>query len=127
MIIAIDQHDPTPPFEQIRRQIAVMAASGVLSQGHRLPPVRQLARDLGVAPNTVARAYRELEQAGWIITRGRHGSYVSSPPVALPSAERLMSDAIDRLMTTAAQLGFEPEAVVEMVADRLHSQVAATA
>lgn len=73
--------DPTagdPPFEQIRRQIATGAASGDLAPGHKLPTVRQLAADLGLATGTVARAYRELESAGVIQTQGRRGTFVAS-------------------------------------------------
>ena len=69
-----------PPYEQVRTQVATMAATGVLPVGSRLPTIRQLAKDLGTASGTVARAYRELESDGVITTRGRHGSFVSAPP-----------------------------------------------
>ena len=59
-MLAIDPTLPTPPFEQVKDQIVAQRASGELPAGHRLPPVRALAAELGVAPNTVARAYREL-------------------------------------------------------------------
>lgn len=74
--IVIDQASAAPPFEQIKQQVVAARADGTLPTGHRLPPVRQLAADLGLAPNTVARAYRELEAEGVIETRGRHGSFV---------------------------------------------------
>jgi DNA-binding transcriptional regulator YhcF (GntR family) len=82
MILRIEPDSPLPPYEQIRSQIATMAATGVLEDGNRLPPIRQLASDLGLAGGTVARAYRELEQAGVITTRGRHGTFVrrARPP-----------------------------------------------
>ncbi len=73
--------DPTvsePPFEQIRRQVAAGATSGALPPGHKLPTVRQLAADLGIAANTVARAYRELESDGVIQTFGRRGTFIAS-------------------------------------------------
>lgn len=75
-MMTIDAAAETPPFEQIKQQITEQRDSGRLPAGHRLPPVRQLAAELGLAPNTVARAYRELEASGVIETRGRHGSFV---------------------------------------------------
>lgn len=75
-MLVVDPSLPIPPFEQIKTQIAEQRASGELPANHRLPPVRHLAIELGVAANTVARAYRELEAAGVIETRGRHGSFI---------------------------------------------------
>jgi DNA-binding transcriptional regulator YhcF (GntR family) len=78
MDITVDHQAATPPYEQIRLRIATLAADGTLAAGFRLPPVRALAADLGVAVNTVARAYRELEQAGLVETRGRAGTLITS-------------------------------------------------
>jgi DNA-binding transcriptional regulator YhcF (GntR family) len=75
-MFTVDPASPTPPFDQLRSQIAAMIGDGRLPGGARLPTVRQLAGDLGLAANTVARAYRELEQAGLVHTRGRHGTFV---------------------------------------------------
>jgi len=75
---AIDADSPVPPFEQVRRQVTEAAASGALTAGTRLPPVRQLAEQLGLAANTVARTYRELESDGVIETRGRNGSFIAA-------------------------------------------------
>lgn len=76
MIIAIDPGSATPPYAQIQEQIATMIGNRVLADGDRLPTIRHLARDLGVAVNTVARAYRELEADALVATRGRHGTFV---------------------------------------------------
>lgn len=76
--LGIDVSSSRPPFEQLRSQIATQVTSGELSAGTRLPTVRQLATDLGVAPNTVARAYRELEADGVVATHGRNGTMVRS-------------------------------------------------
>lgn len=78
MILTIDDHSPVPPYEQIRAQIQTMMHAGVLSDGVRLPSIRQLARDLGLATGTVARAYRELERDRIVTTRGRHGTSVTA-------------------------------------------------
>lgn len=77
-MIAIDPGSPVPPFEQLRAQFARQIQERTLTVGTRLPTIRQLAADLGLAVNTVARAYRELEEAGLIETRGRSGSFVSA-------------------------------------------------
>ncbi len=74
----LDPDSTVPPFEQIRLRILDLASSGSLAVGTKLPSVRALATDLGVAANTVARAYRELEQAGVVITAGRSGTAIAS-------------------------------------------------
>ncbi len=76
--IRIDPTSKVPPYEQIRALVAIAAANGELPVGYRLPTVRALAGQLSVAVNTVARAYRELEQAGVVETRGRSGTFVAA-------------------------------------------------
>jgi GntR family transcriptional regulator len=107
VIIEVDTGDPVPPYEQIRSQLATMIASGVLSSGDRLPPVRQLAADLGLAVNTVARAYRELESDGLVVGRVRHGTTVTAGPSPLPPAEvqRRLADAARSFAVATRQLG----------------------
>ncbi|MCU1546408.1 MAG: GntR family transcriptional regulator [Homoserinimonas sp.] len=78
LTLTIDTGSPTPPFEQLRLQILERVQSGDLAAEARLPPVRALATQLGLAANTVARAYRQLEADGVIETRGRHGSFISA-------------------------------------------------
>jgi GntR family transcriptional regulator len=68
--------DPTPPYEQLRRQLVDLIQAGVLASGDRLPPLRQLAADLGLAVGTVARTYRELEAAGLVVSRRGGGTRV---------------------------------------------------
>ncbi len=90
-LLQIDPDGPIAPFEQVRAQIAAMVANGELMPAQKLPTVRQLAADLGLAPNTVARAYRELEADNIITTHRRRGTFVGS--ATLDSANR--SDQID--------------------------------
>ena len=78
MDITIDTGSPVPPFEQLRAQVAGQVTAGDLPAGTKLATVRQMAADLGLAANTVARAYRELEADGVIVTQGRRGTFVSS-------------------------------------------------
>lgn len=77
MIITVAADSPTPPYEQVLIQVRDAVNSGQLQPGTRLPPVRRLATDLGLASNTVARAYRELEALGIVETRGRNGTVVA--------------------------------------------------
>ncbi|SIR35718.1 transcriptional regulator, GntR family [Micromonospora avicenniae] len=97
MLISVDLDSPVPPYEQVRGQLAEMVGDGRLPVGTRLPTVRQLAADLNLAPNTVARAYRELEGAGLLETRGRNGTFVA------PGRD----DAMDRLQRSAADYALE--------------------
>jgi DNA-binding transcriptional regulator YhcF (GntR family) len=76
--LSIDAESATAPFEQVRTQIASAVATGQLNAGTKLPTVRRLAADLGLATNTVARAYRELEADAVIATHGRRGTFVRS-------------------------------------------------
>ena len=79
-VVTLDPGSPVPPFQQVRDQIADAIETAALAPAVRLPPVRQLASDLGLAVNTVARSYRELELAGLVETRGRHGTFVATGP-----------------------------------------------
>ena len=76
-MLTIDPNSAVAPFEQLRVQLLQLVQSHELTAETRLPTVRKLASDLGIAPNTVARTYRELESAGIIETRGRNGTFVS--------------------------------------------------
>src|SRR5690606_11550725 len=75
--IVVDASSTVAPFEQVKEAITAQVDSGALEPGFRLPPVRTLATTLGIAANTVARAYRELEAAGVVTTRGRAGTFVA--------------------------------------------------
>jgi DNA-binding transcriptional regulator YhcF (GntR family) len=78
VLVRIDEGSPVPPYEQVRAQLATQIVDGLLVAGVRLPPVRRLADELGLAANTVARSYRELEAVGLVETRGRGGTVVST-------------------------------------------------
>ncbi|MFV2018692.1 GntR family transcriptional regulator [Micromonospora sp. LOL_023] len=87
--------DPTPPYEQLRRQLVELIRYGVLAPGDRLPPVRQLASDLGLAAGTVARTYRELEMVGIVTSRRGGGTRVAA-------VQPLGSDPVQALHERAA-------------------------
>ena len=80
-MITVDPNAPESPYEQVREQVRAQVQTGELAPGTKLPTVRALAADLGLATNTVARAYRELEALGVIETRGRAGSVVTGAGV----------------------------------------------
>lgn len=80
-VLLVHDDDPTPPFEQVRRQLAALILTGTLAPDQRLPPLRQLAGDLGLAVGTVARSYRELEAAGLVISRRGGGTRVAAGAV----------------------------------------------
>ena len=90
--LTIDADSATAPFEQVRTQIAGAVATGQLSAGTKLPTVRRLAADLGLAANTVARAYRELEADEVIATHGRRGTFVRSEVVDGPTVHSSPAD-----------------------------------
>ncbi len=95
MIIAVDPADREPPYQQIRIQVLAAIAASTLLPSTRLPTIRQLAADLDLATNTVARAYRELEADGAIETRGRKGTFVrESKPVDAGAASTRQLKAV---------------------------------
>ena len=75
--VGVDHASETPPYEQVRSQLEAAITLGTLAPGTRLPTVRRMADDLGLAVNTVARAYKELEQGGFVVTRRRLGTFVA--------------------------------------------------
>ncbi|MFH8391493.1 GntR family transcriptional regulator [Streptomyces sp. NPDC018036] len=117
--VRVDTTSQVPPYAQIRAQLGALILTGRLVEGDRLPTVRQLATDLGLAPGTVARAYRELEAAELIRTRRGAGSRVAAPPAGRrPHAPQLATLARD--FTSAARaLGADTEAILSAVRDAL--------
>lgn len=121
MILTIDPASAVPPFEQLRVQFRDLVSTGEFTPGTRLPTVRRLAEDLGLAPNTVARTYRELETDGVIETRGRNGSFVSSHG---DPTERQAQEAAVEFAQRIRKLGIDTEEAVALVAAALRGQPA---
>lgn len=123
MILTVDPGSAVPPYEQIRSQIEAMVATGTLAAGDRLPSIRQLAHDLGLAGGTVARAYTELEQAGLVVSRRRTGTVVADG-VVQPAAERRrrLAEAAEQYARTAALLGV----AVDDAQDAVHRALRST-
>ena len=120
LVLLVDLGSAVPPYEQVRLQVAAHVSAGHLAPGDRLPTVRALAADLGIAVGTVTRAYRELEAEGVVLSRRRTGTVVA-PAAAAPAdpAGRARDAAVH---TAAAELarrahaaGWDPEAVLTAV------------
>jgi GntR family transcriptional regulator len=108
-LVAVDPNDATPIYAQLERGLRASVATGRLRPGDQLPTVRQLAVDLSVNANTVARVYAELERAGDIETRRGVGSFVSATPAAArPPRERdrRLRAFVTRVLADAAAVGF---------------------
>ena len=110
-MITLDSHSSLPPYEQVRLQLATQISTGTLGGGTRLPTVRRLAGELGLAVNTVARAYRELEAAVRVETRGRAGTVVIGTD---PARERLRA-AADEYAAVVRQQGIATDEAVQFV------------
>lgn len=114
--VTVDVLDPTPPYEQLRRQLADLIGSGVLSPGDRLPPVRQLAADLGLATGTVARTYRELERTGYVRSRRGGGTRVAPSVPSRSTPQRALEEAATIYLARARALGIDPGDAVDTIA-----------
>ena len=118
MTLKIDIDDSAPPYEQVRARISEQARSGELPVGYRLPTVRGLAESLGLAANTVAKAYRALEADGVIETRGRHGTFVAA---AASAADRELAIAAQAYVERARRLGQGEDVALAAVRDALRA------
>lgn len=120
MNIRLNPSSGQPIYLQIVEQVTLLVASGHLKEGDAMPAIRALAEKLLVNPNTVARAYRELEAAGVVISRVGSGTVVAGGQSPLARRERLrrLEEQIDRLLAQARQLNFSLEEVQEQLEAR---------
>ena len=120
MQIHISPSDGVPIYLQIVNQVKLLVASGRMNAGDELPPIRVLAERLTINPNTVARAYRELEVAGVVTKRRTAGTYVADAgsPLARREKVRILTERVDGLLVEARQLGVDLEDVVQLIRQR---------
>src|SRR5436853_5103293 len=120
MHIHISTADGIPIYLQIVNQVKYLVASGRLAPGEEMPPIRTLAEQLVVNPNTVARAYRELEVAGIVTKRRTAGTYVSEAgsPLARQERLRILTERIDLLLAEARQMDIRMEEVIDLLRER---------
>ncbi len=120
MHIHISQSDGTPIYLQIVNQIKYLISSGVLKPDDELAPIRALAEQLIINPNTVARAYRELESLGFLIKRGTAGTYVSgsNSPLAAETQNKILEKRVDALLADAAHMGVTTQQIKTLITER---------
>jgi GntR family transcriptional regulator len=119
--ISINLADGVPIYRQIVNQVKYLVASGLLQPGEELPPIRTLALQLKVTPNTIVKAYGELETAGVVQKRQGSGTFISEgrpPQVALRERRRVIEQRIDALLAEAHQLNFTTDDILRMVRER---------
>lgn len=127
MQIHISPTDGVAIYQQIVNQVKYLVASGRLAAGDEMPPIRVLAEQLIVNPNTVARAYRELEAAGIVEKRRTAGTYVSDQgsPLARRERVKILTERIDTLLAEAQHMNIDVEDVVKLIQQR-HSAMQTT-
>jgi GntR family transcriptional regulator len=120
MDILINVADGVPIYRQIVNQIKYLVASDLLRPGEELPPIRTLALQLKVTPNTIVKAYDELESSGVVHKRQGSGTYVSEtrPTLATRERQRIIEQRIDALLAEAHQLNFTSEDILRIVRER---------
>ncbi|MBI4559318.1 MAG: GntR family transcriptional regulator [Candidatus Hydrogenedentes bacterium] len=120
MVLHVSPHDGLPIYLQIMNQIKYLVASGRLSPGDELPPIRVLAHQLLINPNTVARAYRELEAGGLLESRQGSGTRVSErgSPLAKEERARILAERVDALLAEARHLNFGHQEIIDLVQER---------
>lgn len=120
MQIHISSHEGVPIYLQIVNQVKYLVASGRLGADEELPPIRALAEQLLINPNTVARAYRELELAGIVTKRRTTGTYVSGAASPLARRERLkiITERVNALLAEARQMDIDTETLIELIHER---------
>ena len=120
MQVRISDRDGVPVYVQLVSQVKYLVSSGRLAPGEQLPPVRRLAEQLVVNPNTVARAYRELESEGVVACRRGAGVFVANDvsPLARREQNRILTERVDVLLTEARQMNVDLESLVTLVRRR---------
>jgi GntR family transcriptional regulator len=123
MQLHISTGDGVPIYLQIANQVKHLVASGRLAPGDEIPPIRVLAHQLLVNPNTVARAYLELERDGVVVKRHGSGTYISDGGSPLARKERLkiLAQRVDALLTEARHLEVVPEDLLKLIHQRHQS------
>jgi DNA-binding transcriptional regulator YhcF (GntR family) len=121
--IFVDLRSAVPPYEQIRSQISSLVAVGALSPGTRLPTVRSLAADLGIAAGTVARAYKELEATGLVEARRRGGTVVTGPLPESTGTQGTVPETVAAAVERYIEAGRQAQLSDEVLLDLLRGQL----
>lgn len=111
-MITINTRDPRPIYVQIKESLCRLILTGVMQENERLPSVRELAGQLAINPNTIQRAYRELEVQGWIASVPGKGSFVCGIPAAPTAQQRTLLEQFDKTTAALLRLGITREALM---------------
>lgn len=114
-MFALDYKTKIPIYEQIQDQVISFIALGIFKPNEQLPAVRQLASDLGVNPNTVAKAYQELERLGYIVSQTGRGSFISDTPNALGMLKNEFLDQLSELLSKMKSLNIPYKDIILVV------------
>lgn len=119
----IDTRSALPVYEQLKRQIRLHIASGRLQEGERLPSIRELATLLRINPNTVAKAYGQLEYEGFVASRAGSGVFVAADSVMLRDDRiRILSEYTDEYIARAVELGFTSSQILGILSEKLEGE-----
>ena len=114
-MIVLDYQDRRPIYEQSVEKFRHLILSGALPPGSRMPSVRQLAMDLSINPNTIQRAYRELEMQGWVASVPGKGSFVCGIPGEYQQERLVALEEFDKKIDQLLALGLSPEELIERI------------
>lgn len=120
-MIQIDLQSRVPLYEQLQEQIIRLSMLGILDENQQLPSVRALAREVGVNPNTVAKAYQQLEQQGIIYTVSGRGSFVSPDVLSLQSLRQAALQEVLDAVDKALSRGVSPQQLLDAIRQQLDS------
>lgn len=122
-LIAVDSSLDIAPYQQIEEQIRAAIQRGELNPGALLPTVRQLADDLNVAPNTVARAYADLAEEGWLISEGRRGTRIAEhiPTTDKRVRTNVLRESLERVVSSLLARGYAGSEILTEVRRLLNS------
>lgn len=120
-MIEIDLHSRKPIYEQLKEQITKLLMLGLLEESSRLPSVRTLARDIGINPNTVQKAYQQLEQEGILYTVTGKGSFLSAENVIRKQVQKKSLDEVSQSVKNASLNGCSKDDIIEFVENALQS------
>lgn len=125
MHLNIDPRSSTPVYQQIVDAIKNAAARGIYNPGDKIPTVRELASELTINPNTIAKAYQKLEQEGVIVTMRSRGTFIAErkAPPENETLKKLLKPSLDRLRVDAFHLGIEPEELKVLFMEALEEWV----
>ena len=118
-MIVLNTRDPKPIYEQITNNLRRLIASGGIAPGERLPSVRELATRLTINPNTIQRAYRQLEMEGWIATVPGKGCFVCGRPMEDPREELKLLQAFEDTVKKLLSMGYTPQELEQKLTEAM--------